>query len=98
MLLQMALCHSFLWLSSIPLYLIRLLLFLQHPRNTWVFLPLNIFFPSSLSTTPLPSENNTIIVTYFLKYLFYFWLCWVFVATHGLSLVVASEGYSVVAA
>ena len=27
-------------------------------------------------------------------YLFYFWPCWVFVATHGLSLAVASEGYS----
>ena len=25
---------------------------------------------------------------------FYFWLCWVFVAAHGLSLVVASGGYS----
>ena len=24
----------------------------------------------------------------------YFWLCWVFVAAHGLSLVVASWGYS----
>ena len=30
-----------------------------------------------------------------LFYLFiYFWLCWVFVAVHGLSLVVASGGYS----
>ena len=27
-------------------------------------------------------------------YLFYFWLCWVLVATHGLSLVAASGGYS----
>ena len=26
--------------------------------------------------------------------LFYFWLCWVFVAVHGLSLVAASRGYS----
>ena len=25
--------------------------------------------------------------------LFYFWLCWVFVAVHGLSLAVASRGY-----
>ena len=34
---------------------------------------------------------------YFLKIyfiLFYFWLCWVFVAAHGLSLVAASRGYS----
>ena len=28
-------------------------------------------------------------------YLFIYWLCWVFVAAHGLSLVVASRGYSV---
>ena len=27
-------------------------------------------------------------------YLIYFWLCWVFVAVHGLSLVAASGGYS----
>ena len=28
-------------------------------------------------------------------YLFiYFWLCWVFAAVHGLSLVAASDGYS----
>ena len=26
-------------------------------------------------------------------FLFYFWLCWVFVDAHGLSLVVASRGY-----
>ena len=31
----------------------------------------------------------------FLKFLFiYFWLCWVFVAARGLSLVAASGGYS----
>ena len=27
-------------------------------------------------------------------YLFYFWLCWVFINAHGLSLVAASGGYS----
>ena len=27
-------------------------------------------------------------------FFFYFWLCWVFIAAHGLSLVVASGGYS----
>ena len=32
---------------------------------------------------------------YFLKFLFiYFWLHWVFVAAHGLSLVAVSGGYS----
>ena len=33
---------------------------------------------------------------YFFKFI-YFWLCWVFTATHGLSLVVASRCYSLVA-
>ena len=32
---------------------------------------------------------------YFFKFI-YFWLCWVFTASHGLSLVVASRGYSLV--
>ena len=27
---------------------------------------------------------------------FYFWLCWVFIAAHGLSLVAESRGYSLV--
>ena len=31
---------------------------------------------------------------HFKKFLFIFWLHWVFVAVHGLSLVVASRGYS----
>ena len=31
---------------------------------------------------------------YFLKIFIYFWLLWVFVAAHGLSLVVVSGGYS----
>ena len=30
----------------------------------------------------------------FILFFFYFWLRWVFVAAHGLSLVVASRGYS----
>ena len=34
------------------------------------------------------------IPSHFLKKLIYFWLCWVFVAAHGLSLVAASGGYS----
>ena len=29
--------------------------------------------------------------------MYLFWLCWVFVAVHGLSLVVASRGYSLAA-
>ena len=37
-------------------------------------------------------------VFYFFNYLFtfYFWLCWVFMAVHGLSLVVVIRGYSLV--
>ena len=36
-----------------------------------------------------------IIFTFLKIYLFiYFWLCWVFVAAHELSLVAASRGYS----
>ena len=30
----------------------------------------------------------------FIFFIYYFWLCWVFVAARGLSLVVASGGYS----
>ena len=42
-------------------------------------------------------DNYTIIKQLFqlkkLFYLFYFWLCWVFVAARGLSLVATSRGY-----
>ena len=38
---------------------------------------------------------STILLLLFLNYLFiYFWLCWVFIAARGLSLVMASRGYS----
>ena len=36
------------------------------------------------------------IVVHFNFYFIYFWLCWVFVAACGLSLVAARGGYSVV--
>ena len=39
-----------------------------------------------------PGSRYRINCTSFLN----FWLCWVFVAAHGLSVVVASEGYSLV--
>ena len=35
------------------------------------------------------------ILFYYYYYFFFFWLCWVFVAVHGLSLVAARGGYSV---
>ena len=34
------------------------------------------------------------VIFFFVNKLIYFWLCWVFVAARGLSLVVASGGYS----
>ena len=36
-------------------------------------------------------------IFFFFIYLLYFWLCWVFLAVPGLSLIVASGGYSLVA-
>ena len=37
---------------------------------------------------------NISFLKFYLFYLIYFWLCWVFIAEHGLSLVAASGGYS----
>ena len=34
------------------------------------------------------------LINLFILFHFYFWLCWVFIAAHGLSLVAASGGYS----
>ena len=43
----------------------------------------------------LPDSSITVQVTHSFTYLLLcFWLCWVFVASHRLSLVVASGGYS----
>ena len=47
--------------------------------------------------TPRTSPHLKILFKFFFKdllYLFIFWLCWVFVAVRGLSLVAASRGYS----
>ena len=40
----------------------------------------------------LPSQSFLFFLN--LIYFIYFWLCWVFVAVHGLSLVAESRGYS----
>ena len=40
------------------------------------------------------SESLWIYSFFFLMFLFYFWLCWVFVAACWLSLAVASRGFS----
>ena len=48
----------------------------------------------------LPMENTKWVFFLILRFFkniilfIYFWLCWVFVVAHGLSLVVASGGYS----
>ena len=34
------------------------------------------------------------LIDLFIYLFIYFWLCWVFIAAHGLSVVVASRGYS----
>ena len=44
-----------------------------------------------VSSAPGPS----LPLNFFFKLIYFFWLCWVFVATCGLSLVAVSGGYSV---
>ena len=44
------------------------------------------------------SKNYGMKILFIFLNLFYFWLCWVLMAVCGLSLVVASRGYSLVAA
>ena len=48
-------------------------------------------------TVEAKSLHAQIIIIFYINLLIlfiYFWLLWVFVAVHGLSLVAASEGYS----
>ena len=48
----------------------------------------------------LLSKPSSSLLTFCLTFkllLIYFWLCWVFIAVHRLSLVAASGGYSLVA-
>ena len=53
------------------------------------------FFPKLVVSLVLILGNADLIesVSFFLNFI-YFWLCWVFVAAHRFSLVVASRGYS----
>ena len=46
---------------------------------------------SSISYSNVSGGSNQSISLFFI---FIFWLCWVFAAAHGLSLAVASRGYS----
>ena len=48
--------------------------------------------PQPLATTPCSALNCK--STFFFFLFFYFWLCWVFIAVRGLSLVAVSGGYS----
>ena len=49
----------------------------------------------SISRTELWTFCGGLIYFFFLnKFIYFFWLCWVFIAARGLSLVAASGGYS----
>ena len=49
--------------------------------------------------TEAQTPMHIYLFIYFIYFIFiYFWLHWVFVAAHGLSLVAASEGYSLLCA
>ena len=48
-------------------------------------------------TSGLPAKSLIGIGIYIYILLIYFWLHWVFIAAHGLSLVAVSRGYSLVA-
>ena len=39
-------------------------------------------------------RSSSFLKNYLFIYLFYFWLCWIFISVRGLSLVVASGGHS----
>ena len=52
------------------------------------------FFGEMIYANHLPTFYFIFILFYLFILFIYFWLCWVFVAAHGLSLVVASGGYS----
>ena len=54
-----------------------------------------IFLDQGLDPCPLHWQADSFFFSFLYIYLFiYFWLCWVFVAVHRLSLVAASGGYS----
>ena len=53
---------------------------------------------SAFPCPPVPSNHHTTLCScefdFFFNNFIYFWLCWVFIAAHRLSLVAASRGYS----
>ena len=52
---------------------------------------------SCLSMTVKLDSSPQNHLCFFFKKLINFWLCWVIIAVHGLSLVIESRGYSIVA-
>ena len=55
-----------------------------------------LFFPFSLPHSYFLSLGG-FLKNFFFKLVYYFWLPWVFIAVHGLSLVAANRGFSLVA-
>ena len=86
------------WLGlkdDIRAFQVRVLLLFWNARCKKVHWIKNLF--PSLNTFQyfIVSEKKEEWLDFFLINLFiYFWLCWVFVAAHGLSLVAVSRGYS----
>ena len=58
---------------------------------------LSLFHPAALQVLRLHCHTFFDSPVSLFHYLFIYWLCWVFVAAHGLSLFVESRGYSLAA-
>ena len=94
MLLQMALFHSFLWLSHIPLYICTTSSLSIHQDRLFFFKDGKTFFVWWLFLL-IFNSSDTIFFNKFIYFIyFYLWLRWVFVAVRGLSLVAASGDHS----
>ena len=63
--------------------------FLFFKKLFFIYIPLD--FPVHLQA----NVNNCVFIILVIRLFLYFWLCWAFVAAHGLSLVVVRGVYSV---
>ena len=90
-------CEKCRFLGSPPdlLSLTLQCLFKRAPKGSWCGPHLEDHCPHSLRSAP-PSENTWDLFLIF-KRLIYLWLCWVFIAVRGLSLVIACRGFSLAA-
>ena len=80
---------------------------LEDTPTLWLLVPflyvqgsnggLSLFHPAALRVLRLHCHIFSDSPVSLFHYLFIYWLCWVFVAAHGLSLFVASRGHSLVA-